>query len=241
MRYGIFSDVHGNLEAFEVAIDYYRGENIDKFVFLGDIIGYGANPREVIEKLKGLKPANICGNHDWAAIDKLSADYFNDYAKAAVIWTKSNLTDKETAYLKDLALTYEDDDFYCVHGSLIEPASFNYIFGLNEAVKNFTLLSKKILFVGHSHRPQIYYSNAEGVFYHPYFEINLKGGEQYIINVGSVGQPRDRDSRLSLCVYDSNEKLVLIKRLEYNIKKAADKITAASLPQILALRLFVGW
>ncbi|MDD4955726.1 MAG: metallophosphoesterase family protein, partial [Candidatus Omnitrophica bacterium] len=116
-----------------------------------------------------------------------------------------------------------------------------YIWGINEARENFSLLTAEILFVGHSHRAQIYYSNKSGVFFHPETTISIKPGEKYIVNVGSIGQPRDRDSRLSLCIYDTEENIVSIKRLVYNIQLAAEKIIAEKLPQMLASRLFLGW
>ncbi|MFA5007821.1 MAG: metallophosphoesterase family protein [Candidatus Omnitrophota bacterium] len=240
MRYGIFSDVHGNIEAFTTAIEFYEKEKIDTFLFLGDIVGYGANPKEAISLLRTLNPVSIAGNHDWAVIDKLSADYFNEYAKEAVVWTKAQLEEAESDYLRNFPLTYQDKNFLCVHGSLDNPEDFNYIWGVNDARENLELLKTEILFVGHSHRAQIYYKNKKGIFYHSETSISLKKGEKYIINVGSVGQPRDRDSRLSLCIYDSDEGIVSIKRLGYNIQLTAEKITKAGLPQILASRLFVG-
>jgi len=241
MRYGIFSDVHSNIEAFTAALEYYKKEKIDTYIFLGDIVGYAANPKEVISLLRTLDPICIAGNHDWAAINELSADYFNEYAKAAIIWTKTQLSEKENSYLRSFPLTYQDKNFFCVHGSLNSPENFNYIWGINEARENFELLTTNILFVGHSHRAQIYYKNAKGVFFYPETSVAIKTGEKYIINVGSVGQPRDRDSRLSLCIYDSEENIVSIKRLVYNIPLTAEKITKARLPQILASRLYVGW
>jgi len=240
MRYGIFSDVHSNIEAFTTAIEYYKKEKIDTFIFLGDIVGYGANPKEAISLLRTLKPVSIAGNHDWAVIDKLTTDYFNEYAKEAIVWTKTQLA-QEFDYLREFPLTYQNENFFCVHGSLNNPKDFNYIWGINDARENFDLLKTKILFVGHSHRAQIYYKNVKGIFFHPEASISIKAGEKYIVNVGSIGQPRDRDSRLSLCIYDSEEGIVSIKRMQYNIKLAAEKITNAGLPQILASRLFVGW
>jgi len=239
MRYGIFSDVHSNIEAFTIAIDYYKKEKIDAFIFLGDIIGYGANPKEAISLLRMLNPICIAGNHDWGVIDKLPTDCFNEYAREAIIWTKTQIT-QESEYLRKFPLTYQDKNFLCCHGSLNNPENFNYIWGINDARENFELLKTMILFVGHSHRAQIYYQNAKGIFFHPEASISIKAGEKYIINVGSIGQPRDRDSRLSLCIYDSEEGTVSIKRLKYDIQFTAEKVTKAGLPQILASRLFVG-
>ena len=107
MRYAIFSDIHSNLEAFSAALDYYQKEKIDKFIFNGDIVGYSANPCECLKLLQDLNPVVIAGNHDWAAVDNLSLDYFNDYAKEALLWTKERLSIEDSRYLKSFALTYQ--------------------------------------------------------------------------------------------------------------------------------------
>lgn len=240
MRYGIFSDVHGNLEAFAAVCDYYKREKIDKYIFAGDIVGYGANPRECIRILQALNPVLVAGNHEWAATDKLSLDYFNEYAKAALIWTKNELLLEDTRYLNSFALIYQEGNFICVHGSLVRPEDFNYLGSISDAYSNFALLEKQLLFAGHSHKAQIYSLSKENVSYHPETSIKIKPDEKYIINAGSVGQPRDRDPRASVCIYDSDANMVILERLEYNIKEAADKILNAGLPALLAERLYVG-
>ena len=240
MRYAIFSDIHSNLEAFEEALRFYEKERVDRFVFLGDIVGYGANPKEVIALLKNLNPISIAGNHDWAVIDKLGTEFFNEYAEDALSWTKKIIIEKEIEYIRTFPLTYEEADFICVHGTLNSPEAFNYLSGINEARVNFSLLKKQILFVGHSHKAQIYHSNSDGTFFYPQSEISIKPNERYIINVGSIGQPRDRDRRLSCCVYDTKERLARIVRLDYNISAAAEKIINAGLPAMLSSRLFIG-
>jgi putative phosphoesterase len=241
MRYGIFSDVHSNLEAFEVTIDYYKKEKIDRFIFLGDIVGYGADPSKTVALLKTLKPIVVAGNHDWAVIDKFSVKNFNRYAKEAILWTRENLRQEDITYLHTFKIIYEGDDFLCVHSNVKKPGNFHYIWNIDDARENFPLLKKRVCFIGHSHKMETYYLDDGKMFYLREYEIKLKSQGKYIINVGSVGQPRDRDSRLSLCVYDSSENMVSFKRLEYNIEKAADKILSKGLPSILALRLYGGW
>lgn len=241
MRYGIFSDVHSNLEAFEVAINFYKTEKIDRFIFLGDIVGYGANPNECILALKSLNPVVIAGNHDWAVSDKFSIAYFNPYAKEAVLWTAKELKQENIHYLRNLVLTYEEKDFICVHGSLENPQQFNYILNSYDAQFNFSLLKQRLCFIGHSHRAEVYILENNQLLRLCQQKIKLNSGAKYIINVGSVGQPRDRDPRLSLCIYDNEAKVVNFVRLEYNIKKAADKILKKGLPPLLAQRLYGGW
>jgi diadenosine tetraphosphatase ApaH/serine/threonine PP2A family protein phosphatase len=240
MRYGIFSDVHSNLEAFEAALDFYKKEVIDKFIYLGDIVGYGANPNECSALLRRLNPICIAGNHDWAAIGEFSVSYFNEAAKEVILWTQEYLSEENIQYLRTFALTHEEDDFICVHGSLDEPQRFNYIFDISDAQLSFSYLEKRICFIGHSHRREAFRKKNNSVSVIGDLQIKLEKNSQYIINVGSVGQPRDRDPRLSLCVYDDDQDVVKFARLEYNIKKAADKIIEKGLPLFLAERLYVG-
>jgi putative phosphoesterase len=240
MRYGIFSDVHGNLEAFEEVLKFYKKEKIDKYIFLGDIVGYGANPFECIALLKNINPVCIAGNHDFAVIDKFSINYFNDYAKEAILWTKNRIGPQDALFLNNFILQFEENDFICVHGSLNNPGKFNYILGFKEARTNFSLLAKQLLFIGHTHRAEAYSFGNDGISRIASHKIKLTLGKKYIINVGSVGQPRDHNRLASLCIYDSKTNMVFFRRLEYNIQKAANKILEAGLPDILAERLYDG-
>jgi predicted phosphodiesterase len=241
MRYGIFSDVHSNLEAFEVVVDSYKKERIDKFIFLGDIIGYGANPSQVISLLKTLNPVVVAGNHDWAVIDKFSIKYFNIYAREAIIWTKNNLKKEDFSYLHTFKIIHKENNFICVHASPKQPHEFNYIWNVADAWENFFLFKEKICFIGHSHKKEGFFLEEKGeIFYLQKDQIRLNYHGKYIINVGSVGQPRDGDNRACFCIYDSDENLVIFRRIEYNIKKAADKILKQGLPSLLAFRLYQG-
>lgn len=240
MRYAIFSDVHSNLEAFEVVLEQFKKEKIDKFIFLGDIVGYGANPNEVISLLKVLDPVCIAGNHDWAAVKKFDASYFNPYAKEAVFWTAKVLGPVEKKFLLNLTLLYEEEDFICVHGTLDEPEKFHYVMSSDDAALTFRNMTKDICFIGHSHYQETYVLKDDKLQYSRQTKFDIEEGKKYIINVGSVGQPRDGDNRASFCIYDNKEKLVNIYRLEYNIKKCADKILESKLPRVLAERLYVG-
>jgi predicted phosphodiesterase len=241
MRYGIFSDIHSNIEAFMAVCEQYSQEHIDRYIFLGDIIGYGANPKETIALLKDLNPFCICGNHDWAAINKFDVRFFNHAARAAIIWTKKQISRDDTRYLSTFSLTYEEPHFICVHASLNNPEKFNYVWGIAEASLNFPLFSQQICFMGHSHKMGGYILKNNNVSYVYEHTISIESDARYIFNAGSVGQPRDRDPRACLCIYDSDENLVTFKRIEYNIKQAADKILEHGLPEIFASRLYVGW
>ncbi len=240
MRYGIFSDVHSNIEAFSEAVKLFKKQKIDKYIFLGDIVGYGANPLEVIDILKELNSINIAGNHDWASVEKFDIKYFNDYAREAIIWTKSILRETDKIFLRRLPLIYEEKNFICVHGSLYEPQDFRYVSNYMDVKLLFSIMKKHICFIGHSHKMESYIFKKEGISRLYVQDIYLEEDSYYIFNVGSVGQPRDGDNRGCICVYDSEENSVIFFRFPYDIRKASLKIINAGLPSFLGERLYRG-
>ena len=240
MKYGIFSDVHSNLEAFKAVLDVYYRERIDHYIFLGDIIGYGADPAECLARLCELKAVTVAGNHDWAVAGKFSPNNLNVYAREAIFWTQKKLKKEDLTYLAGLNLTVEVDDFVCVHGSLKSPHDFNYIFDLDDATEDFNFLNKKIYFIGHTHRPGIYCQDKENTSYINQSKLTLEEDKRYLINIGSVGQPRDGDPRASFCIYDNEINSIEIIRVGYDIAKAASAILNEGLPPMLANRLYDG-
>ena len=240
MRYGIFSDIHSNLEAYESVLGAMKGDGLDAYICGGDIVGYGADPSGCVELTRGLTDNVICGNHDCASVGLLDTQYFNLRAKEAVLWTAKNINDEERHYLTHLKMVHEGPDFSVVHGSLDEPYSFRYILDIESAVTNFDTMRKDLLFIGHTHSPAVFRKEGGEVTYSKTSHVDLKEGTSYIVNVGSVGQPRDGDPRASYAVLDEKAKTVEIKRVVYNIKKAQEKILKAGLPPILAERLGMG-
>ncbi|RKY31928.1 MAG: metallophosphoesterase [Candidatus Omnitrophota bacterium] len=241
MRYGIFSDVHSNLEAFGSVIGAYRQESIDEYLCIGDVVGYGANPNECIEKTRKLCRLTIAGNHDQASAGLFSVDEFNSYAKAAAIWTSRVLDKQGRNFVLNLQLVFSNNDLTLVHGSLREPEKFHYLINEYEAIAAFRLLENNICFVGHSHVPGIFIQEEGGrIEYIGESRLKLKNKCKYIINVGSVGQPRDNNWLASYCIYDSQKMTVEIKRTEYDVEKARDKIIKAGLPPFLGERLLSG-
>ncbi|MCK4809759.1 MAG: metallophosphoesterase family protein [Candidatus Omnitrophica bacterium] len=242
MKYAIFSDIHGNLEALKIALGNLEEEDIDEFIFLGDAVGYGANPNEVVGVLRELKDLKgIAGNHDCAVINKFPLTYFNPVAAKAILWTKDILTEESISFLETLPLIREKYGFICVHGSLFEPQEFHYILYIEHARDNFPLFKERICFIGHTHSKEIYILKDGNFSLSTADCLKIEEGSRYIINVGSIGQPRDRDNRLCFCVYDDKNALVTFKRLEYNIEKTAAKIIKAGLPESLAMRLYRGF
>jgi len=241
MRCGVFSDVHGNLEAFEAVLKALSKERIDTYLYVGDVVGYGADPRACIALLKKLQPsALIAGNHEWGVLGLLDLDYFNEYAEAAIQWTRHLMTKDELEYLKSFGLLFEAKDFTLVHGSLGQPARFNYILDSDDAELTLKLSRTPLTFVGHSHAAG-FFCFEDGVVRQPRGpKFVIQSERKYVVNVGSVGQPRDGDPRAAYVIYDDKERSVEIKRVEYNVKAAQDKIGKAGLPAWLASRLAQG-
>jgi predicted phosphodiesterase len=241
MRYGIFADIHSNLEAFEAVTEAYQREMIDAFFCVGDIVGYGANPSECVKCIKKIKACCIAGNHDWAAVEKISMGKFNDDAKEAMRWTSTQLNENEKEFLKSLELVNREDDFIFVHGTLHCPEEFNYLIDFSQMVHTLALMDRPICFVGHSHVPRFFVEGEDGKVKEQHeFVVNLQVKNRYIVNVGSVGQPRDGNPKASYCIFDLEKRTIEIKRVAYDIKKAQDKILKAGLPVKLASRLALG-
>jgi predicted phosphodiesterase len=241
MRYALIGDIHSNLEAFTEVKRQLEKEEIDKYICLGDIVGYGANPKECIKIARKLFDCLIAGNHDWAAAGRFDASRFNPYARQAVQWTEDILESEDKRFLRSLPLRMEIDDFEIVHGSLYHPDEFNYILNEAEAEKSFNLMKTRLLFIGHSHAPAILIKkNLKVIEQVPSSEIELDFENKYIVNVGSVGQPRDGNPRACFCIFDEQKRTIQIKRLEYRVALTQEKIINAGLPHFLAVRLAGG-
>ena len=242
MRYGIFSDVHANLEALEAVLDAYKKEAIDEFICGGDIVGYGANPRECITKVKAVAKVTVAGNHDWASVDLFPTTYFNPLAAQAVSWTKQNLDTADEKYLKCLHLIFKNADLTLVHGTLQETEDFNYMMDGYAASRTFELLKTDICFVGHSHLPGFFIQDKDKrISYQEKDTLEIEKGKRYIVNVGSIGQPRDNNPDAAYCIYDMDKKKMQIKRIKYDTETARKKIISAGLPKPLGDRLLSGW
>lgn len=241
MRYGIFSDVHSNLEALNAVLGAYKKEKIDELLCIGDIVGYAANPNECASIIKDVVSLAAAGNHDWAAVYKLTEDYFNPAAKEAIIWTRNNLDAESKYYLESLKLTYSNEYFTLVHGTLSEPEEFDYMFEAYTAEKSFRLMQTQICFIGHTHVPCAFMKDKYGLIHFKQDDtINIEPQNKYIINVGSVGQPRDANPKASFCVYDTNNKEVRLKRIVYDAELSRQKIISSGLPKFLGDRLLAG-
>ena len=240
MRWGIFCDIHGNLEALDAVLAALARERIDRYLCLGDIVGYGADPAECIAQIQRLNLVTLAGNHDWAVVGLFDIAYFNPAAKAALLWTRQNLTYEDKEFLKNLDLIYWEEELTLVHASLQNPGQFEYILDISSAARTFELLRTRVCSIGHSHAPLIFIKEGENYTSTFQTKIKLEASRTYIVNAGSVGQPRDADPRASYVVYDSKSKEIEIKRVPYDVQKAQEKIIKAGLPRMLAERLTAG-
>jgi len=241
LRYGIISDIHGNLEALGAVLEEIQKHKIDQLICLGDIVGYGANPNECIELVRQNCQVILAGNHDYAALKKVDTSNFNNYAQDAIGWTIGNLTPESNAFLETLKVFHKVDQVYFVHSTPMDPTDWNYILSTFDAYQSFQEFQEQICFIGHSHVPIIFMNRQR----HRYDiiekkELHIDQKNRYIINVGSVGQPRDLDSRAAYGIFDDELRTFTLYRVEYDIEKTQAKMRAAGLPEFLIVRLQLG-
>ncbi len=240
MRYAIISDIHSNLEALKRVLEEIDRLGVDKTVCLGDIVGYGGNPNECVEVIKERNVESIIGNHDKVACGKEEPYNFNPVARAAALWTRKELTPDNREFLNNLPDTRFLDDFLMVHGAVSDPDL--YIVSSYDALMEFRLMKKNsVCFFGHTHVRTCYTLLNDDVRQSFDHELRIEPDYKYLINPGSVGQPRDRDPRASFLIFDKKEGSVKFIRLEYDIEKAQRKIIEAGLDRRLADRLSSGW
>lgn len=242
MRYAILSDIHANLAALEAVLDDLRERRIDELWCLGDIVGYGPYPNECTELLRSCKHSCVVGNHDWGSTGKISISEFNRDAADACQWTGSVLTAGNFDYLRALPEVVERDGFTMAHGSPRYPI-WEYIMNSEEARENLPYFKTPFCLVGHTHIPLVFHQGKRRV---PVFR-HLDDGEEialgegrYIINPGSVGQPRDSDPRGSYAIYDAEEKRVTLYRIPYDIAETQQRMRDEGLPRFLIERLSQG-
>lgn len=247
MQVAILGDVHSNLDALEVVLEDCDRREVDQILQVGDVVGYGPDPKACIDLLRK-RDAKVCmGNHDAAVIGRISLDLFNPFARYAVEWTRAQLGVDEIAYLRSFPLfqVLFEEDITIVHGSLHEPAEFDYVRSLSSARLSMDSQETRICFVGHTHQPCLFTLEDRADFqYRPEFEnhhvYEVQASQQALVNVGSVGQPRDEDPRTGYVLYDSESFHCELIRLDYDIESVQSRIRGAELPEVLADRLTYG-
>src|SRR5438105_4381594 len=239
MRVGIFSDIHANLEALEAVLADARERRCTHFVCLGDVVGYNANPRECIERVRELNCPVVKGNHDEEATLSASSERFNELAERAIQWTRDNLTEEDKEWLRSLPLQRQVHGFTIVHATLDTPGRWGYVFNNLDAVASFTYQRTAVCFFGHTHVPTVFIRD-QGVRREAAEHIRIEPAKRSFINAGSVGQPRDGNWRAAYCIYDVENKFVELLRLKYDLATAQKKIAKVGLPRLLAERLAMG-
>ncbi|MCB9914492.1 MAG: metallophosphoesterase family protein [Planctomycetes bacterium] len=243
MKYGILGDIHANLSALEEVLRCFETEGVRRVLSVGDVVGYGAAPRECIDLLREVGAEVVLGNHDAAVAGKIELLYFNNYAREAVRWTASVLSGHHHAWLAELPLVRDLEDCSVAHGTYANPELFDYIQSTTDADPSLDLLEGRVCFVGHTHVPVTLLRLAQDPHRTAYTmenEIDLSEAHSALVNVGSVGQPRDEECRAAYAVYDTDLDRVTIGRVAYDIEREAARIRAAGLPGVLADRLFLG-
>jgi len=232
MRIAIISDIHGNLQALNTALGVIEARRVDEIICLGDVVGYGANPNECVEIVRQKCRVVLKGNHDAASVDLIHANSFTAHAFVAAEWTHNTLTAESKKFLRDLPLTYVTQDILFVHASPMMPENWTYVFGEIDATFTFRYFKEKICFIGHTHFP--------GVFSESGRESIVNQSDRFIVNVGSIGQPRDGNPELSFGLFDAEQWSYENVRAEYDIESARGQILASGLPAALANRLLKG-
>jgi diadenosine tetraphosphatase ApaH/serine/threonine PP2A family protein phosphatase len=232
MRLAIISDIHSNLEALTKAFEIIDQRSVDEIVCLGDIIGYGANPNECVELIRQRCGIVIKGNHENAVLNAAAAERFSDNARSAIVWTRSQLTEEHLAYFRTLPLSQLKEDLLFVHASPCFPEEWNYIFDEDAAARSFRCFSEPLGFIGHTHVPAIFSSQGQ--------DFKITKEERFLINVGRVGQSRDRNIHLSFGLIDTDMWTYENIRSAYDVQAAVWKILKTPLPSKLGHRLLMG-
>lgn len=246
-RIGLFADLHSNLEAFEACISKAEELGVNRMVFLGDLVGYNADPVALIERIADLveskKAIALLGNHD-EAIFKDSRNQMNAHANAAIEWTKAQLNDSHVQFLKNLPLILHEENICFVHASAHNPANWNYVTDSMSAWRCAQNSGKSYTFVGHAHEQALFYQSAVGKLIRfsprPGDEIPVLRHRQWVGVVGSLGQPRDGNPEACFAVFEPGAEVLTFHRVPYDHFSAAEKVRRAGLPEELANRLITG-
>jgi predicted phosphodiesterase len=242
MKILIISDIHANLTALETVLAD-AGE-VDGVWCLGDLVGYGPDPNECINRVRDLASVKcLLGNHDAATLGHINVYKFNPEARMAIRWTRENITTENLEYLQNLPETIEEDQVTLVHGSPREPV-WEYILDTRNATANFDHFETPYCFIGHTHLPIIYHLNNSQIFAEvvtPMQDQELVMTPRAILNPGSVGQPRDRDPRASYAFYYPDKSIWEYHRVAYDIQDVQSRMRDSGLPPRHIQRLEVGW
>jgi predicted phosphodiesterase len=239
MKYAILADIHANLEALEVVLNDTREQNCTHYACLGDVVGYNANPKECLDKIRDMEMPCVKGNHDEYCSIESNLEGFNPHAAEAIHWTRAQLTEEDREWLRNLKYIRLVASYSIVHATLDGPQRWGYVFDRLAAAASFTYQNTSVCFFGHTHVPVAFIRDSV-VRGGTYSKFKVEPGRKYFINVGSVGQSRDGVPKATYVIYNMDEGSVELRRLDYDIAKTQAKIRAAGLPERLAERLALG-
>jgi len=239
MRYAIIADIHANLEALQAVLKDAKEQKVTHFACLGDVVGYNSNPVECLEIVRELECPTVRGNHDHYVAHSDSLEGFHPLAANVVDWTRKQLTDEQRAYLGQLPYNLPVETFTIVHSTLDAPSGWGYVFDKLEAEANFSYQVTSVCFYGHTHVP-IAFEQTEIIKSGYFRKLKIMNGRKYFVNVGSVGQPRDGDSRAAYVIFDMIENQIELRRISYDFTVTQKKILENGLPERLASRLAIG-
>jgi diadenosine tetraphosphatase ApaH/serine/threonine PP2A family protein phosphatase len=245
MRLALFADIHGNREAFEACLAHAHRRGVDRYGFLGDLVGYGADPGFIVDTVAEYCERGafaIVGNHDAAVLSEECN--MNPYARAAIDWTRDELDDLQKTFLERLPYSLEEEHLLFVHSEASAPADWIYVTDEEIAEQSMRATAKPVTICGHVHVPQLYRRTDAGVTTGAVPQANepimFERSAKALAVLGSVGQPRDENPNAAYALYDDSDMSLTYVRVDYDIERAAQKINAAGLPRLLAARLFIG-
>lgn len=239
MKYAIIADIHANWEAFQVVLEDIKAQGCTHVACLGDVVGYGANPKECLDLVRSMNIPVVKGNHDEMCSVEEDMEGFNPHAAEAVLWTRQQLTEDDKKWLRELKYVRLVASFSIVHATLDMPQRWGYVFDKLAAAASFTYQNTSVCFFGHTHVPVAFIRDSV-VRGGTYSKFKVEPGRKYFVNVGAVGQPRDGNPKAAYVVYDMGEGTIELRRLDYDIATAQKKILDAGLPARLAERLALG-
>ena len=228
MKYAILADIHANLEAFQSVLLDSKDQGCTHYAFLGDFVGYCANPKECIGIVRAMNTPCVKGNHDDYCATDLPLDAFTPSVAKAVVWTRQQLTQDDRRWLHSLDYVRKVENFTIVHATLSAPESWQYVFDKLAAAEHFAHQDTQVCFFGHTHVPFAFVRDGHlrgGM----YTKFKIEAGKRYFVNAGSVGQPRDNDPRTAYVIYDMDKGTIELRRLEYDIVETQRKIREAGL------------
>jgi predicted phosphodiesterase len=241
MKLALISDIHANLEALEAVLRDITTQKVDVIHCLGDVIGYGSDPLPCLELVKHHCDLMLMGNHEHAALGHLDQEHLNPVAQVSLAWTQTQLNDRAFSIIADCFIDAVRENVRLVHASPYMPKEWRYILAAVEADIAFRSFTEHICFVGHTHLPMIFSEGENGAHRRKVgHDFEPDEETRYIINIGSVGQPRDNDPRSCYVVFDTDAQEVAYRRIEYDIQRTQQKMQQANLPAMLIDRLMAG-